>query len=75
MKTSASITVQGGLVLKAHLLRVGTEVFAVYGDEECGFAVDPGDFAPAVPAGCRYFSLDELYFALVNLNASPEGQA
>lgn len=75
MKTSAGITAKGGLVLRAQLLRVGTEVFAVYGDENRGFAVDPGDFDPWVPAACRYFSLDELYFALVNMHTSPEGQA
>ncbi len=75
MKSSAGSTVGSGVVLRAQLLRVGSEVFAVYGDEKTGFAVDPSDFHPTVPAGCRYFSLDELYFALVNLNAQPEGRA
>jgi hypothetical protein len=75
MKTNAGITAKGGLVLRAQLLRIGSEVFAVYGDENCGFAVDPEDFNPSVPAGCRYLSLDELYFALVNLHATPEGRA
>lgn len=75
MKPSGAGTVGSGAVLRAQLLRVGSEVFAVYGDEYSGFAVDPGDFNPTVPAGCRYVSLDELYFALVNLYAQPEGRA
>lgn len=75
MKPTASSTKQAGVVLRAQLVRVGTEVFPVYGDEMYGFAVDPGDFDPVVPAACRYLSLDELYFALVNLSASPEGRA
>ncbi len=75
MKPSAGSTVGNAVVLRAQLLRVGSEVFAVYGDEGSGFAVDPGDFNPMVPPECRYLSLDELYFALVNLSAHPEGRA
>jgi len=74
MKHSGSTT-KAGVVLRAQLVRIGTEVFAIYGDEEHGFAVDPEDFSSAVPNSFRYYSLDELYFALVNLSAAPEGRA
>jgi hypothetical protein len=56
-------------------MKVGIEVFPVYGDESSGWSVDPVDLAPGQPAVFRYNSLDELFFALVNLNLSPEGQA
>ena len=57
------------------LVKVGLEVFPVYGDERSGWSMDPIDLAPETPKGVRYASLDELFFALVNLNFSPEGQA
>ncbi len=57
------------------LLKVGLEVFPVYGDERSGWSMDPVDLAPETPKGLRYDSLDELFFVLVNLNVSPEGQA
>jgi hypothetical protein len=59
----------------AQLIKVGLEVFPVYGDESSGWSVDPVDLAPGRPHAYRYQSLDELFFALVNLNLSPEGQA
>ena len=59
----------------AQLLKVGLEVFPVYGDELSGFSVDPGDLYPMIPAGFRYQSIDELFFALVNLNLSEDGRA
>jgi hypothetical protein len=37
--------------------------------------LDPGDLYPQMPMWFRYQSLDELFFALVNLNVGPEGQA
>lgn len=59
----------------AQLMQIGVEVFPVYGDETSGFSVDPGDLYPQMPAWFRYGSLDELFFALVNLNVGPEGRA
>jgi hypothetical protein len=59
----------------AQLLKVGLEVFPVYGDEKSGFSVDPGDLYPRTPTWCRYQSIDELFFALVNLNIATEGKA
>jgi hypothetical protein len=63
------------VAVNARLLKIGLEVFPVYGDEQTGFSVDPGDLYPNMPIWCRYQSLDELFFALVNLNIGPEGQA
>lgn len=57
------------------LLKIGLEVFPVYGDDRSGWSMDPIDLAPEVPRWIRYESLDELFFALVNLNVGPEGQA
>ena len=56
-------------------MKIGLEVFPVYGDEASGWSVDAGDLYPQMPAWFRYRSLDELFFALVNLNISPEGRA
>jgi len=61
--------------INAQLLKVGLEVFPVYGDDRTGWSMDPIDLGPETPKGLRYGSLDELFFALVNLNLSPEGQA
>ena len=61
--------------ISTQLMKVGLEVFPVYGDEASGWSVDPIDLAPGQPREYRYHSLDELYFALVNLNVSPEGEA
>jgi hypothetical protein len=66
---------QSEVAVNARLLKIGLEVFPVYGDETSGFSVDPGDLYPQMPNWFRYRSLDELFFALVNLNISPEGQA
>jgi hypothetical protein len=57
------------------LLKVGLEVFPVYGDERSGWSMDPIDLAPEVPRWLRYESIDELFFALLNLNVAPEGRA
>jgi hypothetical protein len=66
---------QWEVAVNARLLKIGLEVFPVYGDEKSGFTVDPGDLYPQMPNWFRYRSIDELFFALVNLNISPEGQA
>jgi hypothetical protein len=63
------------VAVHAQLLKVGLEVFPVYGDETSGFSVDPGDLYPQTPYWCRYKSIDELFFALVNLNFTQEGKA
>lgn len=63
------------VAVSAQLMKIGLEVFPVYGDESSGFSVDPGDLYPQMPAWFRYSSLDELFFALVNLNIGPEGRA
>jgi hypothetical protein len=67
--------VQSQVAVHAQLMKIGLDVFPVYGDENSGFSVDPGDLYPRTPAWFRYGSLDELFFALVNLNIGPEGSA
>jgi hypothetical protein len=55
-------------------LRVGTEVFPVYGDAVRGWSLRPDDFGEVVggpPSIYVYGSLDELFFALVNLCTGP----
>ena len=66
---------QPQLAVNAQLMKVGLEVFPVYGDETKGFSVDPRDLYPDMPRWARYGSLDELFFALVNLNVGQEGRA
>lgn len=57
------------------LMRVGVEVFAVYGDRSCGFSAYIEDFYPNVPQEWRYQTEEELFFALANFNICPEGIA
>lgn len=57
------------------LLQVGLEVFPVYGDEVLGFSMESEDLNPDVPRFLRYNTLEELFFALINFNLSPEGEA
>jgi hypothetical protein len=61
--------------VNTRLLKVGLEVFPVYGDERTGWSMDPIDLCPDTPKGLRYDSIDELFFALLNLNITPEGNA
>lgn len=61
--------------VNTQLLKVGLEVFPVYGDERSGWSMDPIDLAPETPRWLRYESIDELFFALLNLNVAPEGRA
>jgi hypothetical protein len=61
--------------VNTRLLKVGLEVFPVYGEDGTGWSTDPVDLAPESPRGLRYGSVDELLFALLNLNVSPEGSA
>ena len=54
-------------------LRVGGEVFPVYGDELRGWSPRADDFGGATQGSPYvYASLEELFFALVNLTSSPE---
>jgi len=66
---------QSNVAVSARLLKVGLEVFPVYGDEKSGFSVEPSDLHAQMPGWYRYSSIDELFFALVNLNMAPEGLA
>ena len=61
--------------VSTHLLKIGLEVFPVYGDELVGWSMDPVDLTPDTPKWLRYDSIDELFFALLNLNVAPEGEA
>jgi hypothetical protein len=61
--------------VKAQLLKVGLEVFPVYGDDRSGWSMDPVDLTPETPKWLRYESIDELFFALLNLNVMAEGRA
>ncbi len=72
MKSSGS---HSDMKVNTQLLKIGVEVFPVYGDEKSGWSVDASDLYPQIPRWFRYRSIDELFFALVNLNISPEGQA
>ena len=63
------------VAVNARLLQGGLEVFPVYGDETSGWSVDPGDLYPQMPVWFRYQSLDELFFALVNMHLADEGRA
>lgn len=55
-------------------LRVGGEVFPVYGDEVRGWSTRSDDFrGVTVTSPYVYESLDELFFALVNLCTGPHG--
>ena len=56
-------------------LRVGKETYPIYGDEKDGWSIDEGDLCPRTPTEFRYRSIEELFFALVNFNASDEGRA
>ena len=55
-------------------LRVGGEVFPVYGDAVRGWSPRADDFRDLVlPSPYAYASLDELFFALVNLCTARPG--
>ena len=53
--------------VKVRLLQVGLEIVPVYGDDKSGWSFDSGM--------ATYRTLDELFFALVNMNLSSEGLA
>ena len=59
------------MVGKSTYLRVGAEVFTVYGDELRGWSLRAGDFRGLAPCSPYvYTSVEELFFALVNLCAA-----
>src|SRR5262249_23612300 len=51
-------------------LRVGAGVYPVYGDELRGWSPEPQDFRGLAASPFVYGSLEELFFALVNLTVS-----
>ena len=56
-------------------LRIGGDVFAVYGDQWRGFSPIAQDIGELGAESLNvYASLDELYFALVNLCVARAGQ-
>lgn len=59
----------------AALLQIGGEVFPVYGSDAKGWSTIASDIGAEVPPGALYGSIDELFFALANLNACKEGLA
>jgi hypothetical protein len=55
-------------------LRVGGQVFPVYGDEVRGWSTRSDDFQGVIASSPYvYGSLDELFFALVNLCTGSSG--
>ena len=68
------IQTSSGTDSRAQFVKVGFDVFPVYGDDLSGWSVDPLDLSPGRPS-YRYESLEELFFALVNFNLCPEGTA
>ena len=57
-------------------LRIGGEVFPVYGDDVRGWSPRAEDFRGlGVCTPYLYTSVDELFFALVNLCTGPRGDA
>lgn len=66
---------QARVTFDQRLVKIGSEVFAVYGDDVCGWSTDPRDLYPEAPAGFRYRTFLELFFALVNMNLACEGKA
>lgn len=51
-------------------LRVGAGVYPVYGDDLRGWSPEPLDFRGLAASPFVYASLEELFFALVNLTVS-----
>ena len=57
-------------------LRIGGDVFPVYGDDLRGWSPRADDFRGVTASSPYvYASLDELFFALVNLCKGPRGDA
>lgn len=58
--------------VKAQLLQIGLEIVPIYGDDRSGWSLEPGIHTARLPI---YRTVDELFFALVNMNLSAEGDA
>lgn len=58
--------------VRAYLLQVGVEIVPVYGDDRSGWSFESGIGMKRLPI---YQTLEELYFALVNMNLCVEGSA
>ena len=54
--------------MEERTLTIGELCVTVYGEPGRGWSLDPADFKQPVPAGARYATIDELYFALANLS-------
>ena len=63
---------RSGRSVKVSLLRVGLEVIPVCGDDHLGWSIDSGLQTSPMPI---YRTLEELYFALLNMQLSTEGSA
>ncbi len=61
--------------VNTRFLKVGEEMFAVYGDPESGWSLQQNDLQAGAGKCHRYRSIEELYFALANLSISPCGSA
>jgi hypothetical protein len=58
------------------VVKIGADIFLVYGDDFSGWSLDPRDLYSQVPQTYRYGTFEELFFALVNMSLhSGEGQA
>ena len=57
------------------LIKVGTDVYPVYGNDELGWSLEGGGLQSAAAAEFRYPSLEELFFVLVNFSVTPDGHA
>jgi hypothetical protein len=65
----------GGAAEGRTYLRIGADVFTVYGDEVRGWSPRADDFQRGPGASpWVYDSVDELFFALVNLCTAPRGE-
>ncbi len=58
-----------------HFVKIGSDVFPVYGDDTFGWSIDPHDLDIRKLKDCRYGNLAELLFALMNLNLTRVGKA
>ena len=56
----------------AQFVRIGLEIVPVYGDDQTGWSFEPGIQSWRLP---MYRTIDELFFALVNMDISAEGSA
>ena len=63
---------QSETCVNACLVRIGSEMVPVYGDDKSGWSFEPGIVTARMPI---YRTIDELFFALVNMNLSIEGEA